>query len=231
MYLLHSLKPGTLKYVFDHNGLKPFYSRYSQRPGVWFNGLPELTNRIKTVDNIWKENIMFFNRGPVLVFKDCILDDHKFDIETRTKDGKREKINSYESLYTNIDDFYNHPSNENIRFRGSSRWFHSHEIVTDNFVPLCRLHCVLVYTEEHYKEVIYDNYNLQGSIDFMDISKNSLSFHDLYRIIHPLSCNSGEPSFLECEVDDKIEKNILTVNSSSQESLCRDLYDVNIRIF
>ena len=222
MYLLHSLKPGTLKYIFEHNGLKPFYSRYSQRSGVWFSGLPELTNRINAVDNIWKENIMFFNRGPVLVFKQCILDDHKFDIETRTKDGKREKITSYQSLYTKIDDFYNHPDNENIRFRGSSRWFHSHEIVVDEIIPLYRLHCVLVYTEQHYKEVICDNYKLQGSIDFMDISKNPLSFYDLYKIIHPRSCNSGEPSLLHCKlddkIDDKIEKKILTVSPASQDS-------------
>lgn len=227
MYLLHSLKPGTLKYVFEHNGIKPFYSIYSQRSGVWFNALPELTNRIKAVDNIWKENIMFFNRGPVLVFKNSILNDHKFDIETRNKkDGKREKITSYESLYKKIDDFYNHPDNENIRFRGSSRWFHSHEIVTDNFIPLYRLHCVLVYREQHYKEVVCDNYKLQDSIDFMDISKNPLSFHDLYRIIHPQSCNSEESSLLNCKLDDKIEKKILTVSSASQDSY-EDLRNVN----
>lgn len=202
MYLLHSLKPGTLKYVYDHNGLKPFYSRYSQRSGVWFSGLPELTNRINAVDNIWKENIMFFNRGPVLVFKNYLLDDHKFDIEARTKDGKRENLTSYESLHTKIDDFYNHPDNENIRFGLSSRWFHSHEIVTDKFIPLYRLHCILIYTEQHYKEVICDNYKLKGSIDFMDISKNPLSFRDLYRIIHPQLCNSMEPSLLDYKLDD-----------------------------
>jgi len=192
MYLLHSLKPGTLKYIIDHNGLKKFHSRYSQRSGVWFSALPELTNRINAVDNIWNENIMFFNRGPVLVFKNNLFDDHKFDIEMRSKCGGRNPI-SCESLYTNIDEFYNHTDNECVKYGGSSRWFHSHQIVTDNFVSLDRLHCILVYTDHHYKEIrdCYNSECIKSVVDYMDISKNPLSFSDLYSIIHPRPCKNS----------------------------------------
>lgn len=187
MYLLHSVKPGTLKHVIHSNGMIPLYSSYSKRPGVWFSALPELNNRINAVDNIWKENIMFYNRGPVLVFKDHLFSDHKFDITSMEKGGGKQNI-SEDILPKKIDEFYNHTSNS-VAGLPSNRWFNSHETVTNEFVPLTRLHCMLVYKDSHYHDV--SESIKRGVIDrvyCIDISSNPLTFKDLYTYIHPHPC-------------------------------------------
>ena len=180
MYLLHSLKPRTLINVLKTGGLLPAYSKYSRRSGIWFNALPKLVNEINAIDDIWKENVMFFNRGPVLVFKRTLLEDHRFDIQTvkRCNNSIRENT-SPNMMWNRIYDYYNHRKNEENDIE-SSRWFHSHEIVTDKFVPLNHLYRVLLYSDSHYDDLPFTSKAGLGTLDWRYIPKDSLSFEGLY---------------------------------------------------
>lgn len=186
MYLIHSLKPGTLTSVLKSRMLRPSFCRYSIKNGIWFNALPLMINEINANDNIWRENVLFFNRGPVLVFEQKILKKHSFDIEIMNKNGMnitklRDEPKSH-YLRQGITTFFNHPENEKNCLL-SSRWFHSHRIVTDETVPLDGLIRILVYKDEHYDEIPMLLKHRMSSVDWRDISKNPISFYELYEII------------------------------------------------